>query len=308
VRPAAIASPPVAHAGRLRDERGQSTIEWTALLLIVALALAFVASLAGLGLPGAALARSIADKIVCVVSGSDECAAGMSDLALAYGPEVAAAISEHVPDLMYEEGMREVPVDFRECREDACAEVGSPVGAVGRSAAGNRATAFVRVIDCRPEPAVEPEPDVDCSGERAGHLYLQFWLYFPHSRTEPWGERGYHRDDFESFQVRIGPPATLARASSHHSYNHDGGPDNWLSDAGVKKKSGWGRYLPTYYISRGSHAGRVEGDPDGVMWTPRSRLVLIPLEAVAAGADADFAVAPPWLKEVWRDPEARGTG
>ena len=44
----------------------------------------------------------------------------------------------------------------------------------------------------------------DCSGERAGKRYLQYWLYWPDSQTEPFGERGYHPDDWESFQVRIG--------------------------------------------------------------------------------------------------------
>ena len=34
---------------------------------------------------------------------------------------------------------------------------------------------------------------------------------------------------------------------------------------------------------------------------------LIPLEPIAAHDRSTFAIVPPWLKEVWRDPEASGT-
>ena len=45
------------------------------------------------------------------------------------------------------------------------------------------------------------------------------------------------------------------------------------------------------------------------MWTPAAALTLVPLEPIAAsGADDDlFEVTPPWLKDVWRDPESEGT-
>ena len=47
------------------------------------------------------------------------------------------------------------------------------------------------------------------------------------------GGVGYHEDDWESYQLRITPDGADARASSHNGYDYEGGPRNWLSDAGV---------------------------------------------------------------------------
>ena len=44
-------------------------------------------------------------------------------------------------------------------------------------------------------------------------------------------------------------------------------------------------------------------------WTPRERLRLIPIEPIARRTveRCPFAVTPPWEKDVYRDPESRGT-
>jgi hypothetical protein len=296
---------------RLRsEESGQSTVEWVGLVLLVSLVVAGFGAIVGIGLPGAALAHAVVDKLVCAVEGGDRCGGVPSELAIEYGTEIAEAIQDHVPDLLYEESMRELPVDYRDCREDSCAAAARTSGPVSRTLTGLPATAFVHVVDCRPESVARTEAEgLDCSAERHGQVYIQYWLYFPDSQTKPFGNAGYHRDDWESFQVRFGEPATLARASSHRSYNYDGGIDNWLSDAGIDKKRGWGRHLSTYHLSAGSHAGHVDGDRNGPMHTAGSRLTLVPIEPIAAtGLDDDlFAVTPPWLKNVWRDPEHEGT-
>ncbi|HEX5712252.1 MAG TPA: hypothetical protein VFX85_02940 [Solirubrobacterales bacterium] len=186
-------------------------------------------------------------------------------------------------------------------------------------------TAFVHVVDCREGEAAFAEAEgADCSGSRAGNLYVQYWLYYPDSATlrevPVAGEKGFHRDDWESVQVRVGSDGEVdARASSHHGYNHGLSALNWGSDAGfdpvrnvteavgARVVNGWGPETRMLLVSGGSHAGNVGGIPDADRFTPGGRVQLIPLEPIAAGDRSTFAVAPPWLKQVWRDPEAEGT-
>ena len=59
-------------------------------------------------------------------------------------------------------------------------------------------------------------------------------------------------------------------------------------------------------VSGGSHAGNL-GDEPGGRYTPAASVHLIPLEPIAATDSAAFAISPPWLKQVWRDPEVEGT-
>ncbi|HEX2266292.1 MAG TPA: hypothetical protein VHH14_08415, partial [Solirubrobacterales bacterium] len=200
--------------------------------------------------------------------------------------------------------MRALPVDYRRCREDACAD-GPEGGTVWRSKTGEPTVAFIHVIDCRPgSPARATPSEADCGGERTGRLYLQYWVYYPGSATgegsiapdlirDVSGGRTYHPDDWESYTVRLGPDGAHQRASSHHGYGE-----------------GWVREHGYYYVAGGSHAGSVAvGDlRNGARATPPGRLRLIPLEPIAAARPAvEFAVTPPWLKKVWFDPEYEGT-
>ena len=106
-----------------------------------------------------------------------------------------------------------------------------------RTQRGERATAFTHVIDCR-EPA-RRATDARLLGRARGQPLPPVLVLLPglgHGRgqhaaegRDPQGERGGRQadlppDDWESFQVRIGPDGRrLARASSHHGY----GP-GWL--------------------------------------------------------------------------------
>ena len=186
---------------------------------------------------------------------------------------------------------------------------GPSSGGVWASDTGRLATAFVHVVDCR---AAEPRGR-DCSGGRAGNLYIQYWLFYEDStslRALP-GRVGSHQDDWEGYQVRIGPGGTDARATSHHGYNYDGGLGSWLSDAGLVHRSAWGPSTGLLYVSGGSHAGHVHEDrrpgrPS--RWTPADRLNLVPIETLdRAARRTGFAVVPPWRKPVYRDPEDQGT-
>ena len=285
-------------------QRGQATVEWIGLVLVLALAVAALGAVAGVALPGSALARAIGGRIVCALELSGDCEPlEASDLVLAYGDELAGLVSLTAPQIRYEPGMRALPVDFRHCREDACAE-GRDGIRVASTLTGEPAAVFTHVVDCRP-PA--ETPGADCSGKARGNLYLQYWLYYPGSATgegstvlrrairevsQAVGHPTYHPDDWESVQFRIGPGGeTDVRASAHYGYG-----------------SGWMTADDSAYtVSGGSHAGTVEPAEFDRLTTPR-RLGLIPLEPIAeAGPDAEFAITPPWDKRVWLDPEYAGT-
>jgi hypothetical protein len=261
-----------------------------------------------------ALADEIGMRIICAVRLTEDCREEPR-LRAAHGAELAALLRAHAPALLYEEGMRALPVDFRSCRTDNCAE-GPESGAVARTNHGFRAVAFTHVIDCRSDHVSSTDAwGGNCSGSRADNVYLQYWLYYPGSATAEGstplkgpirrvssmlGHPSYHPDDWEGYQVRIGPEGTFSRATSHHGYN------------------GWQPDGDRYYISGGSHAGRPLAGPTR-SWialrvaraiarsTKDQRLVLLPLETLADRERYSFAVSPPWRKRVWFDPEYGGT-
>jgi hypothetical protein len=306
----------------MRGERGQSTVEWVGLLLLVALLLAGLGAV-GVRVPGVELARVIAARILCATSLSDSCGDEPALIA-AYGTEIGKLAREHMPSLLFEQGSRAVPIDFRRCRRTACGD-GPEQGYVRRSDAGLPVSAFVHVIDCRPDAVGKFEPEgVDCSGLRAGNLYIQYWTYYADSATlrgiPAIGAEGFHRDDWEGVQIRIRPDGAVdERASSHNGYNHDQGVENWGSDAGIdplkgiaeaigsRPRNGWGPETHVLLVSGGSHAGNASGIPRIERLTPGNRVHLIPLEPITAESKAHFAISPPWRKKAWRDPEAEGT-
>ena len=110
------------------------------------------------------------------------------------------------------------------------------------------------------------------------------------------------------------------RASSHNGFNYARSRANWGADAGIgplkdaaealgaRPHNGWGPETHLLLVSGGSHAGNVAGIPDIDRLTPGRRVHLVALEPIAAHGDRyRFAISPPWLKRVWRDPEAEGT-
>jgi hypothetical protein len=282
-------------------------VEWVGVLCVVGLLIAGLVA-AGVWVPGTALAKAVASRLLCAAAMADGCG-DRPRLVAAYGTEVGKLVREHMPMLAFEEGSRALPVDFRRCRAAACGD-GSARGLVHSSDAHLPVTAFTHVIDRR---------------ERGGSLYLQYWLYYADSATlrgvPVVGGAGYHADDWESVQIRIGPDGRVdQRASSHGGYNHGRGVANWGSDAGLeplrdaaeaiagREPNGWGPETGLLLVSGGSHAGNAAGIPHVDRFTPGHRVHLVPLEALAGTANASFAVSPPWHKEVWRDPEATGTG
>jgi len=292
------------------SERGQGTVEWMGLVLLVSLLmLAAVAS--GARVPGAQLAWALADRILCAASLADGCGDEPALIA-AYGSEVGELVRQHMPMLAYEHGSRAVPVDFRRCRASACGDAEGG-GVIHGTDEHLPVTVFVHVVDCREGEAEGTEAaGADCSGERAGNLYVQYWTYYADSATLRGvpiaGEKGYHADDWESVQFRFRPDGDVdQRASSHHGYNYFLSDVNWMSDAGIAAHAGWGPATHLLIVSGGSHAGNAVGLPSIDRFTPGRRVHLVPLERIVAETDARFAVSPPWAKRVWLDPEAEGT-
>jgi hypothetical protein len=304
-------------------ERGQGTVEWIGVLLVVCLAMVGLLG-AGVRVPGSELARTVADRILCAASLADGCGDEPRLIAV-YGTEIGKLVRRHMPMLAFETGSRAVPVDFRRCRSTPCGD-GSARGLVHRTDERLPVSAFVHVVDCRTGQRERTEAaGADCGGERAGNLYIQYWLYYADSATlrgvPVVGDEGYHADDWEGVQIRISPNGDVdERASSHNGYNYGRSVRNWGSDAGIgplkdgaeaagaRPDDGWGAETHLLLVSGGSHAGNAIGLPDTDRFTPGQRVHLIPLERIAATSTAKFAISPPWLKKVWTDPEYGGTG
>jgi hypothetical protein len=319
-------------------ERGQATVEWVGLVALVALALSALAA-AALRADGRAFGGALAHALVCAARGG--CDDGDADLARTYGRRDAELVRLHAPGLVYERGIHTLPVDFRACRAHRCSDAPDDRDLdVHRSARGGLpATAFTRLI------------------RRDGETFVQYWLYYPDSTTTWGGAKrawstaadpraaavagpggalahqvarrvpypGGHRDDWESYQVRIDARGRAwSRASSHHGYRS------------CKQRACEGRWLPATgwtRVSRGSHAGHVPWATERT-WHPargagvRARspelpghdlrertstaaaLRLVPLEAVEHDDYERLypGVSPPWEKRVYVDPLHAGTG
>src|ERR1044072_886251 len=115
------------------NEGGRGTVEWVGLVAIVALLLVAFGA-AGVRVPGAALARSIASRMLCAAALADRCG-DEPVLIAAYGTEVGELVRRHMPSLLFERGSRAVPVDFRRCRGSACGDAAEH-GYVKRTDAG----------------------------------------------------------------------------------------------------------------------------------------------------------------------------
>ena len=322
--------------GQAHDERGQASTEFAALLLVAAIALGALASI-GAHVDGRSCGGFLAHRVVCAVKGG--CRDGQRLLARAYGPRRAALVRGHAPNLVYEPGERQLPVDWRRCRRPACAEAPDERDLdVHRTDSGERATVFTRVI------------------RRAGRTYLQYWLYYPDSNTTLAGSDrawetawlvprmlglvddapdypGFHRDDWEAYFVRLDPDGSAwVRASSHGHWQgckQSTCRNRWM------ERTGWTR------VSRGSHAGHIpmRGEwrgqepvpmrhlpapkagpgPPPVHRTPMlpghdldertstgEGLRLIPLETLDKGGYRrnDEDVEPAWEKDAYVDPES----
>ena len=237
---------------RRRGERGQAAVEFVADVLLAALVLGALVAVSP-RFDGRSFGGFLAFRIVCTIE--RDCHDGDGSLRRAYGTRDAALVRDLAPNLVYEPGERQLPVDWRDCRRVACAEApDEPDLDVHRTHAGERATAFTRIL------------------RRGGRTYLQYWFYYPDSRStwagsddlwdRAWGhaeDRGFvgetpaypgtHRDDWEAYAIRIDPGGRAwVRASSHRHWQ--GCMRLWCKNRWTAR-TGWTR------VSRGSHAGHI---------------------------------------------------
>ncbi len=316
----------------MRCERGQATIEWVGLVLLASLVLGALVTAVPV-IDGRSFGGFLSHRIFCAIQG--HCDSGQAELARAYGAADAELLRTYAPDVVYEPGERSIPVDFRSCRDVACAAAPDDRELdVHRSQTGLPATVFTRVI------------------RRNGNIYLQYWFYYPDSNStvarsdELWdlGPRrlglgeypGYHRDDWEGYQVRLDSSGEAeVRSTSHGHYQ-------WCKQSSCHDlwgpRTGWTR------VSRGSHAGHIpldretvpgrgagplpgkagralgeSGGPSPYRYEPqlpgldlRERtstaegFVLVALETIDRNAyrRLDDEVSPPWEKQVYEDPES----
>lgn len=302
------------------DERGQATVEWIGVVLVVALALGALVTV-GPRVDGRSFGGFLAHRIACAVKGG--CGSMDEPLRVAYGEVDAELVRRYAPNIVYEPGTLTLPVDFRQCREHRCSDArdNRDLDAHRSLRGGQPATAFTRLV------------------RDGGETFIQYWLYYPDSTSTAGNAAGtyrlvtggkdypgFHEDDWESFQVRIDKSGRAwARASSHHGYQ------------GCKQRecqNGWFRWTGWTRVSWGSHAGHIptrapgDGAPE---WPPlrdnrrdlpaypgvdlRERtttsegLVLVPLEPLDKGSyrRKDPGISPPWDKKVWDDPRSDAT-
>jgi hypothetical protein len=286
------------------------------LVLLVAASLGALPRFA-LHVDGRSFGGFLAHRLVCAVRG--QCHDGDPALARAYGRRDAEMVRRYAPNIVYEPGERSLPVDFRRCRSHRCADAPDDRDLdAHRTTGGERATVFARVV------------------RRGGRRYVQYWFYYPDSNTtwaasdKLWEHSvllplvgrvvrgtpdypGFHRDDWEGYQVRIDPDgAVYARSTAHGHYQgckQAACHNRWVG------ATGWTR------VSRGSHAGHLPldlaGPPPRIRLLPRypgvdtrertstsEGLRLVPLEPLRKQGyrPLDPHVRPPWRKEVYRHP------
>jgi hypothetical protein len=312
------------------SESGQSTVEWMGLVLLVSLALGALVAF-GPHVDGRSFGGFLGRSIFCAVHGG--CEDGRDRLIATYGPRDADLVRRYAPNLVYEPGEKEIPIDYRSCRKTSCGNAPTDRSLdVSQTSSGVPATAFTHVL------------------HEGGSTFIQYWFYYPDSNTtlagsdKLWGlvpeqlksgfglghrYPGFHHDDWEGYQVRIDPGGDASvRATAHKGYT-------WCKQSQCKNE--WGDWTGWTRVSRGSHAGHIPLDTsrDGVRLggsfpfvkrhykvdgpaypgvdthertTVGPDLRLVPLETVDQQAAPEFDdISPPWSKPVYRNPLSNST-
>jgi len=317
-------------------EHGQASVEWIALIALLALALAAAIAFVPL-VEGRSLGDLLARKIACAVAGRCEREPAADALARAYGERDAALVRRFTPSLVYESGTYTLPVDYRRCRSHRCSDAPDRPIDVGASTRGRvPAAAFTHVVHAR------------------GQTFLQYWFYYPDSNSTWMGSHqaydalppaqvaakvatgsarypAFHRDDWEGYQVRVDAAGRAsARATAHHGYT---------SCKEFQCANEWGPVTGWTRVSKGSHAGHI---PLETQWTRgiarrhhgapfrkvtgyrplypgrdlnerttrAGELDLIPLETLSARDRGGYrfdGITPPWRKRVYSQPSSDST-
>src|SRR5437764_1069916 len=125
-------------------ERGQASVEWTGVVLLVALAFGALLTVVP-AVDGRSFGSYLAHSILCSVRGG--CASADRGLAQAYGAADDALLRRFAPNIVYEPGTDSLPVDFRRCRSPDCAHAPDDRDLdASRSDTGVEAAAFTRLL------------------------------------------------------------------------------------------------------------------------------------------------------------------
>lgn len=150
--------------GNRENERGAATVEHAGLAALVALLLvAAVSAVLAEGEvdAGRSLAGAIGRRLACAARLPDACS--HHPLVPAYGwplARLARALAPRPVALPGPSGLPLVPVDFRRCRRESCAEAAG----LHLTASGRRTTAFTQLLDRR---------------RSEGWVEIVYWLYRP---------------------------------------------------------------------------------------------------------------------------------
>src|SRR3954454_12771268 len=145
------------------SEKGQATIEWAGLVLLVAVVLGALVAVVPV-VDGRSLGSSLAHSIMCAARG--DCARGNDAPVGAYGGGEAQLARRLAPNIVYEAGTHTLPVDFRRCRSHTCSDAPDDQALDSfRSNRGVPAAAFTHVL------------------HHGGDTFLQYWFYYPDSNS-----------------------------------------------------------------------------------------------------------------------------
>jgi hypothetical protein len=305
----------------MRSERGQASVEWIAVLLLVSVVF-FAALAVAPVVDGRPLGAALARALVCAVK--RDCHSEGAALRRAYGARDAALVRANAPNLVYEPGTFTLPIDYRRCRSHRCADAPDDrsLDVSHATRGGAQATVFTHVV------------------HRGGRTYIQYWFYYPDSpstffhsrgiaetikhhpilRALPVGplasvglnvltfasDKAFHPDDWEGYQVRIDADGTTSvRATRHGGYTSCKGTPEPLPNPSCK---GWGTPNGWTRVSRGSHAGHIPDSTPGTGLHERSTLAsgihLVPLETLDHHSyrPQKHGIKPPWTKRVYVHP------
>lgn len=342
---------------RLQSQCGQGSIEWVGIVAAVAVLMVGVLDGAkALGLiKGPVLAATLVEKIKCSIDHGQACKQD-KELQSAYSEEegytsdIADLVRQHAPEILYEKNTKAMPVDFRKCRKTSCGDGNPAAGLISKTDQGRQATVFTHVVDRR---------------RKGGSLYIHYNMYYADSFTGggrlPGGRSAmrvagravgrisssmghklggdpYHRDDWESYQVKITPSGRVyARSSAHNGYRGQKRVDSQKKTSVLRKatslpgkaaripgkvidssawdgtlrcgdcKSNWTPENGIHRVSGGSHGGHIPTIYTYERHTPAVSTRLIPTETLKDSDSGRFKISPPWDKNSYEHPESRNT-
>ena len=232
---------------------------------------------------------------------------------------------EHMPTLVFEDGSRAVPVDFRRCRDTEMRRRPRrrprpphrrrPAGHRLRprrrlpGGAGGRRSGGARLLRRAGGEPLHPVLDLL---RRLGDPARRSDRRRRGANTATTGSRSRSASAPTATSTSAPPPTT---ATTRRSRTSPTGP----SDAGIGplqrprrrgRRPAAQRLGPRdrlLLVSGGSHAGNAVAIPAVDRLTPGQSRPPHPARADSRRIRRPFAISPPWLKRVWLDPEAEDT-